>query len=655
LIAGATRQAPVQLVVTLRPENDPIDDTWIALAEEPEVTRLTLKPLDAEDALKLAQGLTDPPGEEMIRACIARAEGNPLFLDQLLRHARDEGGATVPGSIQSIVQSKLDRLQMVDRTVLEAAAVIGQRFSLEDVSAIAGLGNLDATPLVDAALIRSIQQGYLFSHALIRDAVLRTILRDQLQALHLRAAERFKGVDLVLYAEHLAAAQSVDAGAAFLNAAKQALGRYRKELTLSLTERGLEQSPPVSVRVELLIKKGEMLRDLGRGREALLAYEQLLAMTSEPQDQCRAKIGMIATMRILDRMSDALKLLDETQQIATDAGLDLELSEVHYYRGSLFFPMGNLDGCLAEHTLSLEYAEKVGRPERRALALSGLGDAHYARGKMFTAHDVIGQCLDVSQEHQLVAVEAANRFMLATVKIYLNETTKALKEAKASSELAARVGAARAEIVSRLTTGWIYASMNEFVDAEREINRGLDLATELGAKRFEPFLEETLADVALSRGDNPLAENIAEGALAKLRELDAMSFIGPWVLSTAARATSVPNRRKALLEEGEMLLAKGCVGHNYYRFYKNAVEACLDAREWQEARRYCDCLEEYTTEEPNPWTDYFVSRGRAIADAAEGKGDIEQLQTLLLVGGDASLMASMTRLSAALEDIEIQS
>lgn len=647
-IANATRMARAILIVTFRPESDPLTDEWQILTAGASLRRLQLKPLQNADAMQMARRLISPPSDEVLRACISRAEGNPLFLDQLLRHARDDESTTVPGSIQSIVQSKLDRLNLLDRVVLESAAVLGQHFSLEQAKTLAQIDNWDETPLVDASLIRAIQQGYLFAHALIRDAVLRTILRDDLHGLHRHAAEFFKENDAILYAEHLAAAQDEDAAEAFLVAARQAHSSHRKESALALAERGLAVTENPAANIGLLQLKGEMLRDFGRGAEAVAAFEAVLEVAISPVQRCGAQIGIAATMRILDRIDDAFRVLDDAEALAETSNLTHELSEIHYYRGSLHFPLGNLDDCLAEHNKSLVYAKKSNLPERQALALSGLGDAHYARGTMFTAHKVIEECLQLCDEHQLVSVESANRFMLATVKIYMNQTTLALKEAKASSELAAKVGHARAEIVARLTTGWILASMAELPAAETEINKGLELAGNLGAKRFEPFLEETLAEIALTAGDKEKAEKISEAALDKLRDLNAMSFIGPWVLSTAARATSDLNRMHVLLNEGEQLLAQGCVGHNYYRFYKNAMEACIESDELKEACRYADLLGAYTQNEPTPWSDFFIARTRAIVDARNGEGSKETLNSIRKDAEEASLHASIRGLEIAL-------
>ena len=63
--------------------------------------------------------------------CIQRAEGNPLFLEQLLRNVEEHGDSDIPASIQSLVLARIDRLAAADKQALQAASVLGQRFELE--------------------------------------------------------------------------------------------------------------------------------------------------------------------------------------------------------------------------------------------------------------------------------------------------------------------------------------------------------------------------------------------------------------------------------------------------------------------------------------------------------------------------------------------
>ncbi len=649
-LAAQTAQTRFIVVMASRLEGDPIDEDVIATIGQAQLVQINLQPMSPTECLQMAGVLRDST-QEAIRECITRAEGNPLFLDQLLRHTREHGLGSIPGSIQSIVQARLDKLGEVDRQVLQAAAVVGQRFALDTATAIAGVEVFDAQALIQASLIRPLRNEYLFAHALIRDSVRKTILRAELRRLHLAAARWFEGSDAVLHAEHLEMAADDRASAAFLNAAQEAVRGYRKESALSLSRRGLALQASGDVRGRLLRIAGDMLRDLGDSKQSIVHFEDALAVAQTPRDTCLARIGIVAAMRIMDQIDQAHTVLDEAEQSAVAEKLYPELSEIHYFRGSLYFPRGNLQGCLEQHAKSLEYAERLGLPERQARALSGLGDAYYAQGRMSKSHEVFEQCLALCDEYGLGAVAAANRFMLGTVKIYLNETERALGETLRSADLAVQIAQLRPEIVSRLTAGWILLSMARYQAARTEVERGLVAAGQLGAKRFEPFLEESLARVQLGEGDKAAAAVTAERALSKARDQGAMSFIGPWLLSTVALTTTSDARLAEVLAEGKALLASGCVGHNYFNFYKHAMDVCLERKDWDGARGYAADLDAYTQAEPAPWSTLFSARARAIADVGEnGHNPLADLTLTRLVeqAQAARLIAALPAMNEAL-------
>lgn len=636
VLIAETRASPVVVIVTTRPEGAALGDE---AADGGGLRRIALGPLTASEAAELAR--TTLSGDDaMLAECVEKSQGNPLFLVQMLSHANDADGQ-VPSSIQSLIQARFDRLSPVEKRLLHAAAIVGQRFSIDAVTRIAGIAAPDAGRLVDAALIKPLDDGYLFAHALIRDGILRTLLRKDRRALHAAAAAWFAGKDLVLHAQHLAEADDPAAAPAFLAAAREAWDAFRKDDALAFAESGLRCAPDLRTKGALLRVKGDVLRESGRSEASIECFVAAEACARDPSDLCRAQLGIVAGMRILDRIDDAYGVLDRAERIAAQAGLLTELSETHYLRGSLHFPRGDLEGCRREHEKALDYARRAGLPRRQALALSGLGDAAYARGRMFTAHGVIEQCLSLCDAHGLADVECANRFMLATAKIYLIETEAALDEALRSAALAEQMGAHRPEIVSRLTAGWILTSMGRYAEARAEAEKGLSVAARLGAKRFTPFLEETLARVAFHEGDRALAAEIAEGALRRLREVDAESFIGPWVLSTVALTTTDPARRRAALAEGEALLAKGCVGHNHFRFHRYAMQACLNAGDDAAASRYADALERYTAEEPTPWSDFHIARTRAMLALSRGEADPEALDAIARRAAASGLMNAL--------------
>ena len=648
-LAQATAALPIVLVLTARPMDEEQDKAWMRQLSSAQTARFDLSPLTPDEALELATQLQSPRADQ-VRKCLEKAEGNPLFLAQLLRHASEAGDDEVPGTIQSLVQAKIDRLSADDRRVLIAAAVIGQRFRIEAAMAIVGLQAFDHRALTDAGLIREFDGELLFSHALIRDGVYQTILRKELQQLHAAAAEWFRTTDSLLHAEHLEIAASPLAPAAFLRAARDAAASHRLTVAASLIERGLSLDPPPDVRVGLLLFRGDVLRDLGRGEDSMKAFTDALAQTTVPEEVVEAQIGLVGTMRILDKLDGALPLIAEAIGTAELSGQTEQLSRLHYLKGSISFPKGDFLTCLDAHTRALDYAGQAGSPELEARALSGLGDAYYAQGRMFRAHDVFEKCLELCTRHGLVAVEAANRFMLGTAKIYLNQTEAALAEAQRSVSLAKEAGLLRPEIVSRLTAGWILQSLERSAEALAEVDKGIVAARALGAKRFEPFLRETAIRAHLSQGRRDEARAVADEAVAQTRELGAMRFIGPWVLATAAMASPDAAAASALLDEGDALLASGCVGHNYYRFYAYGIVGCLDRADTARARRYGDALAAYTAAEPAPWSDFFIAYARAASDLADGAPDARgRLLALADKAEGAGLLTSRRRIVTLLE------
>ncbi len=125
-VAATVAECPAVLVVTSRPEGDPLDAAWRARTGNAPLMTVDLGPLRPAEALELA-GTFLATTDGRARACVERAQGNPLFLEQLLRHAEEGAGEGVPDTVRSLVLARTDRLETVDRRALQAASVLGQR------------------------------------------------------------------------------------------------------------------------------------------------------------------------------------------------------------------------------------------------------------------------------------------------------------------------------------------------------------------------------------------------------------------------------------------------------------------------------------------------------------------------------------------------
>ena len=213
--------------------------------------------------------------DHFVERCVERAAGNPLFLEQLLRHAEESAEARVPGSVQSLVQARVDRLDPTDKAALQAASVLGQRFGREALLHLLSGRQYDPQPLVAHFLVRPQGETFLFAHALIRDAVYDTLLKRRRHELHRRAAAWFAERDLILHAEHLDRAENAEAPKAYLEAARAQAAEYRYDVARGLIERGAALAHSRADRFALACFQGEILHDLGDMAAAKHAYYQL--------------------------------------------------------------------------------------------------------------------------------------------------------------------------------------------------------------------------------------------------------------------------------------------------------------------------------------------------------------------------------------------
>ena len=159
-IAATVGDCPAVLIATSRIEGDPLDPAWRGAIGGTPLMTMDLGPLRNEDAAAMADGFIDAKNQFALD-CIARAEGNPLFLEQLLRGAEDRGEEDIPASIQSLVLSRMDRLAPADKRALQVASVIGQRFSLDALCHLLDNADYACQGLIEHYLVRPEGDGFV--------------------------------------------------------------------------------------------------------------------------------------------------------------------------------------------------------------------------------------------------------------------------------------------------------------------------------------------------------------------------------------------------------------------------------------------------------------------------------------------------------------
>ena len=617
-IAGEVQDLPLLLLVTCRADARPLDAAWRATAAAGSVTTLELGPLDPESARAMAQQYAGEP--ERVSECVARAAGNPLFLDQLLRNLEHDADR-LPDSLHSVVLARLDGLPSEDRRTLQAIATLG---SPVDEAAIRHL--LDEQPFEPERLLKMallVRDGgdLGFVHAVLAESVKRAMPRSRRRALHLRAAEWYRQRSPTLWAEHLDAAADPSAAAAYLSAARWELDNLHFERSLTLVERGLlltSQSPESPDRQgvdrlpgDLHVLSGDVLTRLGRLSSALPAYEQALPFCVDDRQRAQIHLRRAITLRTLEDYESTAAAIAEATPLAEAVGCRETQAHLESLRGSIAFAQSDLPTCIAAQETSLQIAREAGLPLAEARALGGLGDARYHQGRMQDALEGYDACIQVCRRHGFRFVEAAHLSMAGLCRFYLNHGAEGQQCGHDAAQMAAEVGHLRAEMVAFNVLATIETRLGNFTEALTAAARSSDIAHRLGSRYFEADNLGQRANALIESGRSAEALPLLRRAVDQMGE-HTLGFVGAWILGLMARATDDPSERSRAIAQGQELLTDTTVSHNHLHFHENVLEGALARKDWAEARTVTDTLHRYLASAPNPWAEIVVARARAL-------------------------------------------
>ena len=323
-------RAAVLLVVMQRDERD--HPSWAvrerAARDVPHLlTEVALEPLGGDSQRALLESMVGAgtlPADLLTRI-LAAADGNPFYLEELLRSLIDDGAIVredggwrfdhdvaveVPPTVERVILARIDRLTPACHDVLTAGSALGRRFGLPLLQAVVGTAGTDDAlhELQRLDLLRATrrwpQPEYRFKHALIQDAAYGTLLPDTRRTLHRAAAEWLEehyedaqSEVLGLLAHHWLAAEDEDKAVDYLARAgdearlawslDEAIGHYRRLLPLR-ERRGAGRETAL-----VLFKLALALHTALRFREANDAYTRAFDLWEPP-----SKVEATASLRL---------------------------------------------------------------------------------------------------------------------------------------------------------------------------------------------------------------------------------------------------------------------------------------------------------------------------------------------------------------------
>jgi AAA ATPase domain len=395
------------------PDRDgPLPSELVDLARQPSPRLMPLAGLPEPDVTRFIDRTTGiAPPASLVSAVLEQTEGNPLFVDELVRLLAQERrltsvapGArlTIPASVREVIGRRLAHLSEGCRRVLETSSVMGREFELELVARVTGRSDLEILERLDEASrarvvaeVSGLPRRFRFMHTLIRDVLYEAIPSSRRVVLHRRTGEALEAMPekdrasrLAELAHHFYLSppggswRRTRRGIEYAwRAGDDAMLRLAYEEAARLYEIALQQqkvlqSDQEATRCELLLRLGDAhsrAGELAAAREALADAADLAKQLRDAERLARAAIGYTREM-VWTRAGDDRRMIPLLQD-ALDAVGDRPSSwRVRVLARLACALRGSRDRERSE-TLArqaVEMARDLGDPQTLLYALVGL-------------------------------------------------------------------------------------------------------------------------------------------------------------------------------------------------------------------------------------------------------------------------------------------
>jgi adenylate cyclase len=511
--------------------------TWLP----PHVERLPIGPLEASAAeAMLGEHLDAMPPEER-RDLIRRSGGNPLYLEELTRALRETSGTrSVPGTLQGIIMSRIDRLPAPVQLLVQMGSVLGSRFPTALLARMyalepqtVGFDNALAALESGDFLAADPEGDTRFRHALVQEVAYGGLLLRVRRVLHESAArigeEHFADrldAEAPFFAHHFWHAGLPEAAGSYLwSAGRAAAAQYSLPTAETFLRRAaevLEAHPDVLPDVEELARFEETFGnvlihrgDLDQAEVRFRRLEEQGASAGRPTWRARGMEyrGRIAWYR--GRLEQARELFEgglqtvpaEEDRIAAD--LHSDLGVVHYY-------LGNVEEAQRQHAEALRLRQQSEDRLGTAKSLSLIGSVLlHLRDDLDGAEDHYQRAYEIAEsiEDRQMTYSALNN--LGLVAMERGQCEVALTKLRAAERLLEDIGWSYARYVTLQNRAYCEIMLGRIGEAIGHLRICLDQ----GDKALEPVNRITTRLYLFDAYLRALADDQARKALTEAQRL----------------------------------------------------------------------------------------------------------------------------------------
>jgi class 3 adenylate cyclase/tetratricopeptide (TPR) repeat protein len=502
---------------------------------------ITLGRLAEEQAGALVDSLEADLSHELRSRVLEVARGNPLFVEQLVAHAREEQELAlkrfeaVPPSVEALLASRLDLLTPEERTVLQRASVVGTEFSY---AAVVDLCSSNGAISVDAHLRSLERKGFIrtsvpgewlgFHHVLVRDVAYAAIPKAERAELHERLADWLEKTD----ADEAGELDEV------VGYHLEQASRYRREL-MPRDEHGFVLGQRAAGLLAGAGRRAPARADWP-GAAALLSRAVALLAEGDP-DRVRLLPDLARAFGLCGDYRREIALLDEAVERAEAAGDRRTRSYAVLYRDlarTHIDPAFTVAASEAEAQEALRVFEEIGDADGQARAWARLAHCRWFSGHHVEARlasqQTLAHALLVGDE----ALEAESRGLIGNT---LLNGPEPLDELFAYAEQLTEPGHRRLWTL----LGRAHAMRGDFTTARQLIGQDVAAFEEVGSS-FAAVRSagEGFAAIELLAGDLAASERYLTQSFQALTEAGETGHLSS-VAARLANAVSAQGRHEA--------------------------------------------------------------------------------------------------------------
>ncbi|MGN6796748.1 MAG: AAA family ATPase [Gaiellaceae bacterium] len=524
-IADLSRNAPILLLCLARPELLDMRSGWGG--GKLNATTLLLEPLSAQECAELIAVHGDV-ADDMRDRILAAADGNPLFVEEIVALVQELGDVRIPSTVQALLQARIDQLESDERSVVERGAVEGEVFHRGAVAELARPTHVDPhlIGLVRKELIRPTpptltgEQAYRFRHLLIRDAAyealpkgVRADLHERFAAWLVEHAQDLIELDEVLgyhleqaarYLDELGNSRSElaeQAGLHLAAAGTRAGERGDVPAALKLLERALSLLPPSPVREAAFLDRTSLLLRARLDTDLFQAIDELERSTDE---RIHMHGRLTRALHGMETGSDAASgdsLVAEAQRLFESHGDERGLATTALYRASLAWLRTQ-----AAETVAAMDAFDVHRARAGVMDLSALGNimrfGPFVFGP-FTSEEVRERVAHLSP--------GAHPYLVMESQIAQREGRygEALAGTERVIQMMADLGLPPLVVAPKNAKAELLRQMGRLDEAEEEFEELLELMRGLGLASYMSTSLIEYAELKYAQGELEEAERLA--------------------------------------------------------------------------------------------------------------------------------------------------